>query len=136
MENKKPVIPGMKALIVRNHKFLMVQDAHDKKWEFPGGKVNYGETPHETLKREIKEEIGIELEILEPIGFCWSITEQREVVMCVIRCKTKSLDFDTTKNPADEDISEVRFFSKEEFLKEEYIAAHQNVKELIKEINI
>ena len=136
MSDKKPVMPGMKALILQDNKFLMVQDAHDFKWEFPGGKVDYGETPFETLNREIKEEIGIEVEIFEPVGFCWSITEKRQIVMTVVKCRPKSLNFDTTKNPADEDICEVRFFTKEEFLKDEYVAAHHNVKELIRSLDI
>jgi len=33
------------------------------KWEFPGGRVNFGEKLEEAIRREIKEELGIEIEV-------------------------------------------------------------------------
>ena len=37
-------------------------------WALPGGKVDVGETVEETVVREVKEETGIEVEIVEKIG--------------------------------------------------------------------
>lgn len=50
-----------KLLISRRHK----EDILAGKWEFPGGKVESGETPEECLAREINEEFNIEISVGE-----------------------------------------------------------------------
>jgi 8-oxo-dGTP diphosphatase len=48
-----------KVLIAKRSKGDPLKDT----WEFPGGKVERGETPEECLRRELREELGIEAEI-------------------------------------------------------------------------
>lgn len=54
------------ALIIEQGKILVTQrkqgDSHGLLWEFPGGKVKEGEEPREALRRELKEELEVEVE--------------------------------------------------------------------------
>ena len=55
------------AIIIRNSRLLICQRHRDKafplKWEFPGGKVEAGESLTVALTREISEELGVKIEI-------------------------------------------------------------------------
>lgn len=55
------------AVIVKNGKILCAQRGPDKSlpllWEFPGGKIEPGETPEVALQREIHEELKCEIAV-------------------------------------------------------------------------
>lgn len=60
------------AIILINEKILAVQRSENMKlplkWEFPGGKIENGETEEACIKREIEEEINIKIDLIAKLS--------------------------------------------------------------------
>lgn len=71
--SKHIVVPF--ALIIKNDKLLMTKrndpnrPEYHNKWEFPGGGVEFGETMEENLLREVREEVGYNVEIIKMLQY-------------------------------------------------------------------
>lgn len=69
---------AQKAVLYDNGKVLMIQKSADDlrnplKWEIPGGRLEAGEELPDHLKREVREEVGLEIEIGPPLAM-WQWT--------------------------------------------------------------
>jgi 8-oxo-dGTP diphosphatase len=81
------------ALVDADGRVLLTQRPEDKTlaglWEFPGGKVDPGETPEESLIRELHEELGITVKpaCLAPLTFASHTYETFHLLMPLFICR-------------------------------------------------
>ncbi|MBI5138691.1 MAG: NUDIX hydrolase [Candidatus Vogelbacteria bacterium] len=66
----RPVTDGAKCLIVTEGKLLLIQNTYHRYglWNLPGGRVDLGEKPEETVIREVMEEVGVKLDTVTKLG--------------------------------------------------------------------
>ena len=89
----KTVLVSAVALIDPEGRVLLAQRPEGKPmaglWEFPGGKVEPGETPEAALIRELHEELGIETwqSCLAPLTFASHSYENFHLLMPVFACR-------------------------------------------------
>jgi 8-oxo-dGTP diphosphatase len=89
----KTVLVSAVALIDRDGRVLLAQRPEGKSmaglWEFPGGKVEVGETPEAALIRELEEELGINTwkSCLAPLTFASHAYEDFHLLMPLFACR-------------------------------------------------
>ncbi len=81
------------ALVDADGRVLIAQRSQGKQlaglWEFPGGKLEPGESPEEALVRELREELGIETKVacLAPLTFASHSYESFHLLMPLFVCR-------------------------------------------------
>jgi 8-oxo-dGTP diphosphatase len=90
----RPVVPVVcVALIDADGRVLLAQRPEGKPmaglWEFPGGKIDAGETPETALIRELKEELDIDVaaSCLAPLSFASHAYERFHVLLLLYVCR-------------------------------------------------
>jgi ADP-ribose pyrophosphatase YjhB (NUDIX family) len=75
----------VQVLIVRDHRVLLGRRANDPgcgRWDLPGGFLQEGEDALAGLRREVREETGLEIEVKEFVG-CWNEPYWNRDVLCL-----------------------------------------------------
>ncbi len=85
------------AVFVENGLILVARRAPGQhleyKWEFPGGKVEKNETPEECLRRELKEELGVNVEVEDYVGESIFSYPDKDIRLLAYHVKVISGDF-------------------------------------------
>jgi nucleoside triphosphatase len=95
--SRRKLEPVVNALIFNSKKevFLMKSPKWKNKWMLPGGHVNFGETIEQAVKREMKEETGLNVYDIKSTGFHDFIfnkafKRKSHMIVFSFSCKTKS----------------------------------------------
>jgi len=79
------------AAMMKNGKVLIAQrqaGSHmEYRWEFPGGKLEPDETPEECIVREIKEELDMEIEVIDIYKVVKFKYEEKDILLLCYLCK-------------------------------------------------
>ena len=92
--SEKPtlIVPAI-ALVDTDSRILLAQRPEGKSfagyWEFPGGKIEKGETPEAALIREIREELGVETQdsCLAPVSFASHPYDDFHLILLLYVCR-------------------------------------------------
>lgn len=121
-------------IICHKDKFLIALRIRTKKpalvWEFPGGKVEEGETLQECLKREIKEELDLEITVKN-----FLMTTDFNYEFGSIRMEVFFASAETDKIGKMDSHEDYRWIKTEELDKFEFAPADLPVVEKLKELN-
>ena len=91
-----------KAVVVNKNKFLLIKkrkldDLSKVEWDIPGGRVEYGEQPQETIIREIQEEVHLNVRIIG-VSNVWSVQlDNFQLVGITFICEYLGGDLRTSK---------------------------------------
>jgi len=84
---------AVKSFVINKGRLLLLKRASDdiqkpNIWEIPGGRLELGEDPREGIKREIKEETGVDVEVVHPISVRHFIRDDGQTItMLIFLCK-------------------------------------------------
>lgn len=88
--SERPVLVAA-AVIIDAGRVLLTQrmpGAHlEGTWEFPGGKVEPGESPEQALSREMREEIGVGVEVDDIVDVTFWRYERKDVLLLFYRAR-------------------------------------------------
>ena len=123
----RPKTSGAICLIKNNkEEFLLIRQTYgSRKWTLPGGGIKKGEDPQETVTREVKEEVSLDIKDITFLGnYDTNFEYKRDRVFCY-RAKLK--DEHVAEKIDGGEISEARWFKLDAFPKDQTLALQKTI---------
>jgi ADP-ribose pyrophosphatase YjhB (NUDIX family) len=88
----KPITIGVRILLIKDNKVLLVKHTYQSHWYLPGGGVEKGETLEQAIKRECKEELGAKLNDINIFGAYSNFFEYKNDHIVMFICSNFTLE--------------------------------------------
>ncbi|MDF2516470.1 MAG: mismatch repair protein MutT [Sphingobacterium sp.] len=111
-------LPTAGLISIADHKILLAYSNNKKAWYLPGGKIDVGEDSLQSIRREISEELDIDLDPQKISYYCHITAPAYGMVPEVIMEQDCFLYPLTEKIQPSNEIGEVKYFSHEDYLRE------------------
>jgi len=135
MKKKRNPVVVVIGVVKKENQYLLTKRCSPKsefnKWQFPGGGLEFGERIDEAVKRELKEETGVNIRIIKRMDRVFEIIREKDnfhgvffVYLCEMTDENQKIKINT-------EASEYGWFTKEEILQ---LDSLEGTKEMINEI--
>lgn len=135
MKKKRNPVVAVIGVVKKENQYLLTKRRSPKsefnKWQFPGGGLEFGERIDEAVKRELKEETGVDAKIIKRLDRVFEIIREKDnfhgvffVYLCEMTDKNQKIKINS-------EASEYGWFTKEEILQ---LDSLEGTKEMINEI--
>ncbi len=117
---------AQKAIIVKGNKVLLLRDPRMEQviWEIPGGRMNIDEEPREAVAREIREELGVAINVGEVVYMEQFIQSNERRRAFVIVYKASLVDEEADFVLLAEEVCEIAWVAEDELVNYELFPAY------------
>lgn len=122
----KPQTIGVRAILTKENKILLVKHTYSNQWFLPGGGLKKGETLEQAIKRELDEELGLKLKNLHLFGAYHNFFEGKKDYIIVFQSDDFSLP-----NKTDSEIETYAFIDINHLPEETSAGTRKRILELI-----